>query len=157
MCESIGHRPLRGRCPKEGEGEISPMCESIGHRPLWSRCPKGEMRRETKGATSVCGVREEEKMDERIEKELYIYIDDAISSLMIWPYISVTRNTPLFLFHTFVVPSLFYHPLITSHIDHRYYPYSFPLLIWMLRTDGRSDGRARQTNRQTYKLLDDLN
>ena len=49
------------------------MCESIGHRPLWSRCPKGEMRRETKGATSVCGVREEEKMDERIEKEIYIY------------------------------------------------------------------------------------
>ena len=22
------------------EGEISPMCESIGHRPLWGRCPK---------------------------------------------------------------------------------------------------------------------
>ena len=24
----------------EGEGEISPMCESIGHRPLRGRCPK---------------------------------------------------------------------------------------------------------------------
>ena len=24
----------------EGEGEIFPMCESIGHRPLWGRCPK---------------------------------------------------------------------------------------------------------------------
>ena len=23
-----------------GEGKISPMCESIGHRPLWGRCPK---------------------------------------------------------------------------------------------------------------------
>ena len=23
-----------------GEGEISPMCESIGHRPLRGRCPK---------------------------------------------------------------------------------------------------------------------
>ena len=29
---------------EEGEegGEISPMCESIGHRPLWGRCPKAE-------------------------------------------------------------------------------------------------------------------
>ena len=26
----------------EGEGKISPMCESIGHRPLRGRCPKGE-------------------------------------------------------------------------------------------------------------------
>ena len=25
---------------EEGEGEISPMCESIGHRPLRGRCPK---------------------------------------------------------------------------------------------------------------------
>ena len=24
----------------EGEGKISPMCESIGHRPLRGRCPK---------------------------------------------------------------------------------------------------------------------
>ena len=23
----------------EEEGEISPMCDSIGHRPLWGRCP----------------------------------------------------------------------------------------------------------------------
>ena len=23
------------------EGEICPMCESIGHRPLRGRCPKG--------------------------------------------------------------------------------------------------------------------
>ena len=23
-----------------GEGKISPMCESIGHRPLRGRCPK---------------------------------------------------------------------------------------------------------------------
>ena len=27
----------------EGEGEISPMCESIGHRPLRGRCPKGKI------------------------------------------------------------------------------------------------------------------
>ena len=27
----------------EGEGEISPMCESIGHRPLRGRCPKTNM------------------------------------------------------------------------------------------------------------------
>ena len=26
---------------EEGEGEISLMCESIGHRPLRGRCPKG--------------------------------------------------------------------------------------------------------------------
>ena len=25
---------------EEGEGEISPMCESIGHGPLRGRCPK---------------------------------------------------------------------------------------------------------------------
>ena len=25
-----------------GEGKISPMCESIGHRPLRGRCPKTE-------------------------------------------------------------------------------------------------------------------
>ena len=25
-----------------GGGKISPMCESIGHRPLWGRCPKGK-------------------------------------------------------------------------------------------------------------------
>ena len=28
MCESIDHRPLRGRCPK---GEIVRMLETIGH------------------------------------------------------------------------------------------------------------------------------
>ena len=29
---------------EEGEegGEISPMCESIGHWPLWGHCPKME-------------------------------------------------------------------------------------------------------------------
>ena len=26
---------------EEGGGKISPMCESIGHRPLRGRCPKG--------------------------------------------------------------------------------------------------------------------
>ena len=31
---------------EEGEGKISPMCESIGHRPLRGRCPKGEKRKE---------------------------------------------------------------------------------------------------------------
>ena len=25
MCESIGHRPLRGRCPKRGEEEVRRM------------------------------------------------------------------------------------------------------------------------------------
>ena len=30
MCESIDHRPLRGRCPK---GEIVRMLETIGHWP----------------------------------------------------------------------------------------------------------------------------
>ena len=28
----------------EEEGEISPMCESIGHRPLRGRCPKGQIK-----------------------------------------------------------------------------------------------------------------
>ena len=95
-------------------------------------------------------------MDERIEKELYIYIDDAISSLMIWPYISVTRNTPLFLFHTFVVPSLFYHPFITPHIAHHYYPYSFPPFNLDVQ-DGRTVGqtrKTRQTDRHTnYRMV----
>ena len=37
----------RGGTFGEGEeGEISPMCESIGHRPLWGRCPKGEEKEE---------------------------------------------------------------------------------------------------------------
>ena len=27
MCESIGHRPLRGRCPKSANG-----CESVKHK-----------------------------------------------------------------------------------------------------------------------------
>ena len=28
MCESIGHRPLRGRCPKRGTGVIAEKGES---------------------------------------------------------------------------------------------------------------------------------
>ena len=32
----------------EGGGEISPMCESIGHRPLRGRCPKKERKKEKK-------------------------------------------------------------------------------------------------------------
>ena len=29
---------------KEEEEEKFPLCESIGHRPLWGRCPKGKER-----------------------------------------------------------------------------------------------------------------
>ena len=28
---------------RRGNGEISPKCESIGHHPFWGRCPKGEV------------------------------------------------------------------------------------------------------------------
>ena len=35
------------------EGEISPMCESIGHQPLRGRCPKsGQTDRPTNGPTN---------------------------------------------------------------------------------------------------------
>ena len=33
-------RGVDGEEEEEGGGEISPMCESIGHRPLRGRCPK---------------------------------------------------------------------------------------------------------------------
>ena len=39
----LGYELRRGGTDGEGEeegGKISPMCESIGHRPLRGRCPK---------------------------------------------------------------------------------------------------------------------
>ena len=65
---------------------------------------------------------------------------------MIWPYISTTRNTPLFLlFHPYS-----YHPFITPHIAHHYYPYSFPppFFFNLDVQDGRTVGQTRKT-RQT--------
>ena len=38
---SLERGGMYGEGGEEGEeGEISPMCESIGHRPLQGRCPK---------------------------------------------------------------------------------------------------------------------
>ena len=31
-----------GRTEKKKEKEKFPLCESIGHQPLWGRCPKAE-------------------------------------------------------------------------------------------------------------------
>ena len=45
MKEAVGGEGGGG---EEGEGEISPMCESIGHRPLWGRCPKKRKKKEKK-------------------------------------------------------------------------------------------------------------
>ena len=35
----LGFESGRGGTDGEG-GKIFPICESIGHRPLWGRCPK---------------------------------------------------------------------------------------------------------------------
>ena len=47
LASRLGYGPRGGGDGEEGEGEgeegeISPICESIGHRPLRGRCPKTE-------------------------------------------------------------------------------------------------------------------
>ena len=39
---------MKGVEGEEEEGKISPMCESIGHRPLRGRCPKGKNKKRKK-------------------------------------------------------------------------------------------------------------
>ena len=48
----LGFELGRGGTDGGGEegGEISPMCESIGHRPLLGRCPKGKEEEEEEEA-----------------------------------------------------------------------------------------------------------
>ena len=48
---------------KEEEKKIPHMCESKGHRPLWGRCPKG-MRRRAKGEGVGMKAQKGEKMKE---------------------------------------------------------------------------------------------
>ena len=49
---------------EEEEGKISPMCESIGHRPLRGRCPKS-MKEKRKRKTK----REKEKDEQKKKKK----------------------------------------------------------------------------------------
>ena len=57
---------------EEGEegGEISPMCESIGHRPFRGRCPKGKGRKGGRKEGREEGKGKEGKENEQIEDEV---------------------------------------------------------------------------------------
>ena len=52
---------------EEGEGKISPMCESIGHWPLRGRCPKRE-----RDEGKVAEARDNEKKDRETKQKIYL-------------------------------------------------------------------------------------
>ena len=54
---------------EEGEGKISPMCESIGHWPLQGRCPKRER---DEGKVAEARDRDNEKKDRETKQKIYL-------------------------------------------------------------------------------------
>ena len=51
---------------EEEEKEKIPLCESIGHRPLWGRCPKGVKSSDGLYGLSARGKREP-RTDQRMD------------------------------------------------------------------------------------------